>query len=138
MKNLFCVILFCYHKVVKYLGSKGNKTDDILPGEVNIKKMYFLIKLDVGNGNGWKKSIKRTYPNCIVGAQAKNNVVQVDIFICSHPVDFLLIAQGASGRGVKHVVFWKPGQDQNAKATAKVNLIIYENEMLQVLNLYYN
>ena len=77
MNLTFCSLIYM---IVKHLGTKGDKIDDILPGEINIKKMYFVIRLAAGTSTGWKKSIKKTYPNCIIGAQTRNNVVQVFIF----------------------------------------------------------
>ena len=45
--------------------------------------------------------------------------------------------QGTSGRGVKHVIYWKPGNDQTAKSTHKVSLTLYENDVVQVRVMIY-
>ena len=43
----------------------------------------------------------------------------------------MLLLQGASGRGIRHVVFWKYTNEINVQPI-KVNLVVYENDLLQV------
>ena len=50
---------------------------EVLPGEVNNKRFEFVIPLKEGSAPLWRKSLKQTYPNIIVGAQRKNSVVDV-------------------------------------------------------------
>ena len=42
-----------------------------------------------------------------------------------------VVVQGAAGRGVRHVVFWKYTNEANIQPV-KVNLVVYENDLLQV------
>ena len=54
------------------------------------------------------------YPTVIIGAQKKINFIP-----------------GAQGRGIRYVVYWKTGLENNVQQI-KVNLVLYENEILQI------
>ena len=48
------------------------------------------------------------------------------------------IEQGTKGRGIRHVIYWKHPNTEPGSQPMKVNLILYENDILQVCqsNLY--
>ena len=46
-------------------------------------------------------------------------------------VPTLMLYQGAQGRGTRHVVYWNHPHEAGAQPL-KVNLIIYENDVMQV------
>ena len=100
--------------VVNYLKDKGENVEDVLPGEVDVRKAQFVINLQKGSVPYWRRVIKSTYPTVIVGAQKKNNFIH-----------------GGQGKGVRFVVYWKAGADGTTQPV-KVNLILYENDLLQV------
>ena len=54
------------------------------------------------------------YPTVIIGAQKKINFIP-----------------GAQGKGIRFVVYWKAGLENNLQQI-KVNLVLYENEILQI------
>ena len=100
--------------LVNHLKDKGDNVEEVLPGEVDVRKTQFIINLKKGSVPHWKRVIKSTYPTVIVGAQKRSN----------------FIPQG-QGKGVRFVVYWKAGAD-GASQPVKVNLVIYENDLLQV------
>ena len=52
---------------------------EIFPGEMNNKKFECVIPLKESSAAIWRKSLKQTYPNVIVGAQRKNSIVDVSM-----------------------------------------------------------
>ena len=105
---------------------------DILPGEVNNNKFQFIIPLRDGSAPYWRKSLKQTYPSVIVGAQRRNSMVQVSI-IFKHICQPEYSPQDAQdSRGVKHVVYWKHTNEAGAQPI-KVNITVYDNDVLQVV-----
>ena len=40
-----------------------------MPGEIFVKNFQFTITLQAGSANAWKKAIKQSYPNVIIGSQ---------------------------------------------------------------------
>ena len=51
----------------------------MLPGDMNNKRFECVIPLKEGSAATWRKSLKQTYPNVIVGAQRKNSTVDVSM-----------------------------------------------------------
>ena len=100
--------------IVNQLKENGEDVEEVLPGEVDVRKAQFVINLKKGSVPYWRRVIKSTYPTVIVGAQKKNNFIQ-----------------GGQGKGVRFVVYWKAGADGTSQPV-KVNLILYENDLLQV------
>ena len=102
-------------RVLKYLrDNNGDSIEEIVPGEVDVKKAMFVIKLKKGSVPFWRRVIRSVYPTVIIGAQKKINFIP-----------------GAQGRAVRFVVYWKGGLEGSLQQY-KVNLVLYENELLQV------
>ena len=102
-------------RVLKYLRDKnGDSIEEIIPGEVDVKKAMFVIKVKKGSVPFWRRVIRSVYPTVIIGAQKKINFIP-----------------GAQGRAVRFVVYWKGGLEGSLQQL-KVNLVLYENELLQV------
>ena len=104
-------------KIIKQMEKNGEDIADILPGEVNVSKVQMVMKLKQGAVPVWKKLIKLTYPTVIVGAQKKSNYIA-----------------GATGKAIRFVIYWKTGSAgvEGSGQLVKVNLILYENDLLQV------
>ena len=104
-------------KIIKQMGKNGEDIADILPGEVNVSKVQMVMKLRQGSVPVWKKLIKLTYPTVIVGAQKKSNYIPE-----------------ATGKAIRFVIYWKTGSAgvEGSGQLVKVNLILYENDLLQV------
>ena len=94
--------------------SHGEDIKDLMPGEIDVKKNIFVITLRKGSVPHWKRVIKAVYPTVIIGAQKKQNFIP-----------------GAQGKGIRYVVYWKGGLE-GGSSQIKVNLVLYENELLQV------
>ena len=58
--------------------------EDIIPGEVDVKKALFVMQLKKGSVSHWRRVIKTTYPTVIIGAQKRDKFIP-----------------GASGRGIR-------------------------------------
>ena len=102
-------------RVLYYLrDNSGQNISDIVPGEIDVKKAMFIVNLQKGSVAHWKKIIKAVYPTVIIGAQKKANFIP-----------------GAQGKGIRYVVYWKGGLEGNVQQI-KVNLVLYENEILQI------
>ena len=102
-------------RVLYYLRDNSGQTiSDIVPGEIDVKKAMFIVNLQEGSVAHWKKIIKAVYPTVIIGAQKKANFIP-----------------GAQGKGIRYVVYWKGGLEGNVQQI-KVNLVLYENEILQI------
>ena len=103
-------------RILYYLRDNGDDISDMVPSEPDVKKAMFVIKLKKGTVPFWKRVIKTVYPTVIIGAQKKVNFIP-----------------GAQGKGIRYVVYWKGlgGQEGNLQQV-KVNLVLYENELLQV------
>ena len=102
-------------RVLKYLrDNNGDSIEEIIPGEVDVKKAMFVIKVKKGSVPFWRRVIRSVYPTVIIGAQKKINFIP-----------------GAQGRAVRFVVYWKGGLEGSLQQL-KVNLVLYENELLQV------
>ena len=95
--------------------SHGEDIQDLMPGEIDVKKNIFVINLRKGSVPHWKRVIKAVYPTVIIGAQKKQNFIP-----------------GAQGKGIRYVVYWKGGLEGASSQQIKVNLVLYENELLQV------
>ena len=95
--------------------SHGEEIQDLMPGEIDVKKNNFVITLRKGSVPHWKRVIKAVYPTVIIGAQKKQNFIP-----------------GAQGKGIRYVVYWKGGLEGASSQQIKVNLVLYENELLQV------
>ena len=103
-------------KIIRQKETEGENIDDIIPGEVNLSKVQMVMSLRQGSVPAWKRIIKLTYPTVIVGAQKKNNYIA-----------------GATGKAIRYVIYWKAGgEGQGHGQPVKVNLILYENNLLQV------
>ena len=92
----------------------GEDIRDLMPGEIDVKKNILVISLRKGSVPHWKRVIKAVYPTVIIGAQKKQNFIP-----------------GAQGKGIRYVVYWKGGLEGSGQQI-KVNLVLYENELLQV------
>ena len=88
--------------------------EEIVPGQVDVRKAMFVINIKKGSVPFWRKLIRSVYPTVIIGAQKKINFIP-----------------GAQGRAVRFVVYWKGGLEGSLQQL-KVNLVLYENELLQV------
>ena len=104
-------------KIIKQMEKNDEDIADILPGEVNVSKVQMVMKLRQGSVPVWKKLIKLTYPTVIVGAQKKSNYIPE-----------------ATGKAIRFVIYWKTGSAgvEGSGQLVKVNLILYENDLLQV------
>ena len=94
--------------------SHGEDISELVPGEIDVKRNIFVITLRKGSVPHWKRVIKAVYPTVIIGAQKKLNFIP-----------------GAQGKGIRYVVYWKAGLE-GSSGQIKVNLVLYENELLQV------
>ena len=101
-------------KVMKQKQEEGEDIDDIMPGEVNSSKVQIVMNLKHGSVQFWKRAIKQMYPTVIVGAQKKSNFIP-----------------GGSGKAIRFVVYWKASSEGTGQPV-KVNLVLYENDLLQV------
>ena len=80
---------------------------------VNPKIFIFVIVREVTTHIEFNQ--KNVYPTVIIGSQKKANFIQ-----------------GAEGRGIRYVVYFNAGLDTSSGQQIKVNLVLYENELLQV------
>ena len=102
-------------KILYYLRDcNGDYISDMVPGEIDVHKAMFVINLKKSSVPHWKRIIKAVYPTVIIGSQKKANFIP-----------------GAQGKGIRYVVYWKGGLENNSQQI-KVNLVLYENELLQV------
>ena len=101
-------------KLMNFKKEEGESIEDVMPGDVEVSKVQMVIKLKESSAMFWKRSIRQEYPTAIIGAVKKAG----------------FIAQGC-GKAVRHVVYWKPGGEGSSQPV-KVNLVIYENDLLQV------
>ena len=82
-------------KVLEYLrDNNGDNIDEILPGEIDVKRAMFVIKTKTGSIPFWKRVIKSVYPTVIIGAQKKANFIT-----------------NGQGRAVRFVVYWRGGTE---------------------------
>ena len=101
-------------KIMKQKQEDGEAINEIMPGEVDPSKVQIIIKLKQGSVPFWKRVIKQMYPTVIIGAQKKSNFVG-----------------GGSGKAIRFVVYWKASSEGTGQPV-KVNLVLYENDLLQV------
>ena len=101
-------------KILKRKQEDGEKIDDVMPGEVNSSKVQIVMNLRQGSVPFWKKAVKQMYPTVIIGAQKKSNFIP-----------------GGSGKAIRFVVYWKASSEGTGQPV-KVNLVLYENDLLQV------
>ena len=67
-----------------------------------------IINLRDGSAPYWRKCLKQTYPEIIVGSQRRDSVVQAIIQEArSTWVTMTNIQEAKDSRAVKHVVYWK-------------------------------
>ena len=104
-----------------------------MPGEIFVKNFQFTIPVLAGSANAWKKAIKQSYPNVIIGSQkaAANLNMKVEIKTTLLIFNQSVATQGTKGRGTRHVIYWKHTNEAGVQPL-KVNLIVYENDILQV------
>lgn len=63
-------------KVLHYLrDNNGERIDEIIPGQVDVKKAMFVINIKKGSVPFWKRVIRSVYPTVIIGAQKKSNFI---------------------------------------------------------------
>ena len=101
-------------KIMEQKKIDGDKIEDIMPGEVNSSKVQMVMTLKHGSVPFWKRAVKQMYPTVIVGAQKKSNFIP-----------------GGSGKAIRFVVYWKASSEGTGQPV-KVNLVLYENDLLQV------
>ena len=101
-------------EIMKHKKDEGENIDEIMPGDVDVSKVQIVMTLRQGSVPFWKKVIKQMYPTVIVGAQKKSNFVA-----------------GGSGKAIRFVVYWKASSEGTGQPV-KVNLVLYENNLLQV------
>ena len=74
-----------------------------------------IINLRDGSAPYWRKCLKQTYPEIIVGSQRRDSVVQAIIQeACSTWVNMTNIQEAKDSRAVKHVVYWKLNNSQSS------------------------
>ena len=56
-------------QLVDHLKTKGDSLGGVMPGEIFVKNFQFTIPVQAGSANAWKKAIKQSYPNVIIGSQ---------------------------------------------------------------------
>ena len=70
---------------MNHLKGKGESLGGVMPGEIFVKNFQFTISVQAGSANAWKKAIKQSYPNVIIGSQKTvanlNMKVQITPFI---------------------------------------------------------
>ena len=120
-------------KVLNYFRDQGESTDHLLPGEaeVFVNNFQVTISLMPDSSSAWKKAIKMTYQNVIIGAQKATtnlNMKGTKGYVNSCLFECLICV---AGLGVRHVVYWHLSADSASQAL-KVNLIVYDNDVLQV------
>ena len=76
--------LFTIYQNDLFYQAKGENVEDIMPGEVDVKKALFVMQLKKGSVSHWRRVIKTTYPTVIIGAQKRDKFIP-----------------GASGRGIR-------------------------------------
>ena len=54
---------------MEHLKSKGESIGGVMPGEIFVSNFQFTIPVQAGSANAWKKAIKQSYPNVIIGSQ---------------------------------------------------------------------
>ena len=54
---------------MNHLKGKGESLGGVMPGEIFVKNFQFTIAIQAGSAHGWKKAIKQSYPNVIIGSQ---------------------------------------------------------------------
>ena len=69
-------------KLVNHLKSKGESLGGTMPGEIFVKNFQFTIMLPAGSANAWKKAIKQSYPNVIIGSQKTAANINMKVHKC--------------------------------------------------------
>ena len=70
-------------QLVKVFSEKGERTDNIIPGEIYIKNFQFTLSLVKGSAGVWKKAIKQNYQSVIIGSQKTTTMLNMKVTCCS-------------------------------------------------------
>ena len=63
-------------RVLNYLrDTNGDSIEEIVPGELDVRKAMFVINLKKGSVPFWRRVIRSVYPTVIIGAQEKINYI---------------------------------------------------------------
>ena len=101
---------------MKYFSNKCENIDHLLPGEIVESNFQITIKLAADSENAWKKAIKMKYKSVIIGSQKTTTHLNME-----------------GAQGTRHVVYWNyTNEDGGGAQPLKVNLLVYENHVLQV------
>ena len=57
-----------------------------MPGEIFVKNFQFTIPIQAGSANSWKKAIKQSYPNVIIGSQKATTNLNMKVSILSYRI----------------------------------------------------
>ena len=79
----FAVKLLTYFGVdlqlVEQFAGRGERIENIIPGDIYIKNFQFTLSLVRGSAGAWKKGIKQTYQNVIVGSQKTTTMLNMKV-----------------------------------------------------------
>ena len=64
---------------MKEFSDKGERNDNIIPGEIYIKNFQFTLTLVKESAGAWKKAIKQTYQSVIVGSQKTTTMLNMTV-----------------------------------------------------------
>lgn len=123
--------MLCF-QILDFCKDEGQPTENYLPGEIFVNNFQITISLQTDSSSAWRKVIKSSYQNVIIGAQKTTTNLNMkgtkggggSIQLCPNFQPYL-------GLGVRHVVYWNLNADAGSQAL-KVNLIVYDNDTLQV------
>ena len=58
---------------------RGDPVDQVLPGEIFVNNFQITIMLDEKSASAWKKAIKLTYKNVIIGSQKTTTNINMKV-----------------------------------------------------------
>ena len=65
--------------MVRHLKDQGENVSAVLPGEIFLNNFQFTIQTQQGSNFAWKKAIKQTYPDVIVGSQKSSHNINMKV-----------------------------------------------------------
>ena len=69
----------CKFQLVKYLSSKGEAVTGVMPGDIYVNNCQFTIAVQQASNFAWKKAIKQSYPDVIIGAQKSSHNINMKV-----------------------------------------------------------
>jgi hypothetical protein len=68
-----------YFQLLGILKTRGDPTEQVLPGEIFVNNFQITIKLEENSCSAWKKAIKQNYKNAIIGSQKTTTNINMKV-----------------------------------------------------------